>query len=229
MDLIASISLLCDIPGFTEFITFYTDDDSNRHVTLERAAKGLQAAARAARIMQVIAAAQLLRIRAKRRLQSLKSGRSTTDDGLSRMSSTGDDEPNAVGKTTSPMRPQSRIGEKVTEMTMRKVTLGVLIIILVLPVFDPWVFYGKPSTLEKGGLVMLHDLYQNEGNSSGFLVAKDTYIEENTFKAGTKTTGYVFRLKIWNTTVLDSDPHLRDVEWQTSTIKVRNPLLLHLL
>lgn len=219
MDLIASFSLLCDIPKFTEFITFYTDDDSNRHITLERAAKGIQAAARAARIMQVLAAAQLLRIRAKRRLLNFKNNFGGTDDGLSRLSSTADDDTISLSKSVGNLKPQTRIGEKVTERTMRKVTMGVLIIILVLPVFDSWVFYGRPTPLESGGLVMLHDIYGAEGNSSGFQEAQKAFLNENVFRAGTRNTAFIYRMEIWNTTVLDTNPKLRDIEWQSSIVK----------
>jgi len=166
MDILASFSLLCDIPGFMDAITPGNGDNSNRHVTLDRAAKAAQAGARSARIMQVIALAQLLRYKAQR--MKMASKFTLTEDGIVSNSSTGEDE-GADGKPKGMnAKPQTRVGEKLTEMTMRKVILGVLLMLLVLPVFDANVYYGHPTFLEDGGLVMLHDLYGEEGNSTTF-------------------------------------------------------------
>ena len=65
MDLVASFSLLCDIPAFVDLVTFSSDDD-DRHLTLERIAKAAQAGARAARIMQVVSVLQMIHLRAQR-------------------------------------------------------------------------------------------------------------------------------------------------------------------
>jgi class 3 adenylate cyclase len=217
MDVVASISLLCDIPGFMDLVSPSNDED-NRHVTLDRAAKAAQAGARSARIMQVIAVAQLLRYKAQRLAQS--GGRSRmTEEGSTTSSTDGSD---ATANGVSQMsKPQSRVGEKVTEMTMRKVILGVLLLLLVLPVFDANVLYGQPTYLEDGGLVMLHDQYLLEGNTTGFYTSLQAYIEENIYKMGTKETGFLYKLVIANQTWLQTipEPDLRDEEKQTSTVK----------
>jgi len=165
MDLIASFSLLCDIPGFVDLITI-DGDDSNRHLTLDRMAKAAQAGARAARIMQVISVLQLLRLRAKRIRLGIVN-RSFSDD-LSRTGSEAEADTRPSKFQMTSIKPQSRVGEKLTEKTMKKVILGVLLLLLVLPVFDAWIFYGKPAVFEEGGLVMLHNLYGKEGNSTTF-------------------------------------------------------------
>jgi class 3 adenylate cyclase len=216
MDVVASISLLCDIPGFMDVVSPGTDDD-NRHVTMDRAAKAAQAGARSARIMQVIAVAQLLRYKAQRLAQS--GGKSRMTEDSSTTSST--DGLDAIANGVSQMsKPQSRVGEKVTEMTMRKVILGVLLLLLVLPIFDANVLYGQPTYLEDGGLVMLHDQYLLQGNTTGFYTSLQAYIEENVYKMGTKDTGFLYKLVIANQTWLETipEPDLRDEERQTSTV-----------
>ena len=210
------VSLLCNIPGFMDAITG-NSDDSNRHVTLDRAAKATQAAARAARIMQVIALVQLLRYKARRLALKKASSRRRvlTEDSISSFDS---EFPSPSGRspTLAISKPQTRLGERVTEMTMRKVIVGVLILLLVLPVFDSSVYYGHPPFVEDGGLVMLHDLYLSEGNTTSFQINLQAYIEENVYKLGTKHTGYIYRLVIANVTWVDSDPNLRKIERQTA-------------
>jgi class 3 adenylate cyclase len=216
MDVVASISLLCDIPGFMDVVSPGSDDD-NRHVTMDRAAKAAQAGARSARIMQVIAVAQLLRYKAQRLAQSGGKSR-LTEEGSTTSSDGADGLANGVSQMS---KPQSRVGEKVTEMTMRKVILGVLLLLLVLPIFDANVLYGQPTYLEDGGLIMLHDQYLLEGNTTGFYTSLQAYISENVYKLGTKETGFLYKLVIANQTWLQTDPEpdLRDEETQTSTVK----------
>lgn len=160
MDLLASFSLLCDIPGFIDLITI-DSDDSNRHLTLERMAKAAQAGARAARIMQVIALLQLLRLQAKRRGFGILRSTFSEDSSIQ----TRESDKNGKFQMTS-AKPQSRVGEKLTEMTMRKVIIGVLILLSVLPVFDAEVFYGKPVLFEDAGLKSLHEMYGDSNNST---------------------------------------------------------------
>lgn len=217
MDLVASFSLLCDIPAFVDLITIGSDD-SNRHLTLERMAKAAQAGARAARIMQVISVLQLLRLRAKRlRLRASKS-----DLRLSRSTSDSEIENSLMQFQMTTLKPQTRVGEKLTEMTMRKVILGVLILLSVLPVFDSWVFYGSNTSFEEGGIVTLHNLYANEGNSSAFQSALRDYEHENEYKVGGRTTGTLIKLVVHNITFFESERfgNLRRTEKQSSTVQV---------
>jgi class 3 adenylate cyclase len=236
MDIVASFSLLCDVPGFMDFVT-NNHNSANHHVTLQRAAKAAQAGARAARIMQVIAVIQLLRYKAKRAsvggsLGRPSEGRYTTEDGGSTTGdydgighSNGNGNGSAGGANSGSKiqitKPQSRIGEKVTEMTMRKVILGVLLLLLVLPVFDANVYYGHPTFLEDGGLVMLHDIQGNETNGSPVnSAAVQSYIQENQYKLGTRETGFLYKLIIRNQTVYDDTTvDLRKQEYETSTVQ----------
>lgn len=221
MDIVASFSLLCDVPGFMDFVT-NNHNSANHHVTLQRAAKAAQAGARAARIMQVIAVIQLLRYKAKRASTTSRSlgrpseGRYTTEDGGS---SAGDYD--GHGNKIQITKPQSRIGEKVTEMTMRKVILGVLLLLLVLPVFDANVYYGHATFLEDGGLVMLHDMRGNGTNNSTIdSAAVQSYIQENQYRLGTRETGFLYKLIIRNETVYDDTTvNLRKEEYETSTVQ----------
>lgn len=216
----ASFSLLCDIPSFVDMITFNSDDD-NRHLTLERMAKAAQAGARSARIMQVISVLQLFRLRAKR--LSEKKKLAECDRRLSRSTTESDIIDGEIQFQMTTVKPQTRVGEKLTEMTMRKVILGVLIVLSMLPVFDSWVFYGYPTSFEDGGLLTLHNLYIKEGNSSVFLDAVQDYKEKNQYWIGGRKTGNLISLKVQNVTFIEFPEQLdklRKTEKQSSSIAV---------
>lgn len=244
MDLVASFSLLCDIPEFVDFVTSpISGDDDERHLTLERMAKVAQAGARAARIMQVVSVLQLLHLRAQRGRQKKRERRLSGESGMGAMGGMdSNNERESGGSGTSGMdsnsdelqfqmttlKPQTRVGEKLTEMTMRKVILGVLILLSLLPVFDSWVFYGTPTTFEDGGLRTLHALYGSQGgNSSAFLEAVEAYREQNEYKVGGRTTGKLIKLVVHNETILDNAErfeYLRKSEKQSSKIKIKVPV-----
>jgi hypothetical protein len=221
MDLVASFSLLCDIPSFVDFITFDADD-SNRHLTLDRISKAAQAGARAARIMQVISVLQLLHLRTKRSASKLLD--KSLDRALSRSTSETDSDHGGIQFQMTSLKPQSRVGEKLTEKTMRKVILGVLLLLSMLPVFDSWVFYGTPTSFEDGGLLTLHNLYMVEGNSSSFMEAVHNFEQQNVYKVGGRQTGHVIELKIHNLTFVQTTKRineLRKSEKQSSVVEVR--------
>lgn len=238
MDLVASFSLLCDIPAFVDFVTTpFAGDDDDRHLTLERIAKAAQAGARAARIMQVVSVLQLLHLRAQRsrrkkreRRLSGGSGTSGGSGGLDMGSSRGSGEGKGHGEggrgnlqfQMTTLKPQTRVGEKLTEMTMRKVILGVLILLSVLPVFDSWVFYGTPTSFEDGGLQTLHTLYPGrESDAGAFWDAVKDYRAQNEYKVGGRTTGKLIRLVVHNETIIDDAArfdYLRQTEKQSARI-----------
>jgi class 3 adenylate cyclase len=218
MDLVASFSLLCDIPIFIDMITFSSDDD-NRHLTLERMAKAAQAGARSARIMQVISMVQLFRLRRKR--LSIRRKTEKLDRRPSRSITDSDCMDGEIQLQMTTLKPQTRVGEKLTEMTLRKVILGILILLSVLPVFDSWIFYGYPTSFEDGGLLTLHNLYAKEGNSPGFLKAVEDYKVKNIYWIAGRKTGLLISLKIQNVTLVESseqDANLRKTEKQSSRI-----------
>ena len=244
MDLVALFSLLCDIPAFVDFVTSpFGGDDDDRHLTLERIAKAAQAGARAARIMQVVSALQLLhlrtqRARMKRKERRLSGGSGTSVGsavgGLNQRSTSGgsgdgedrgeDVQGNLQFQMTT-LKPQTRVGEKLTEMTMRKVILGVLILLSMLPVFDSWVYYGTPTSFEDGGLQTLHTLYEHRASDSGaFWGAVEDYRVRNEYKVGGRITGKLIRLVVRNETIIDDAArfdYLRDTEKQSSSISAQ--------
>jgi class 3 adenylate cyclase len=230
MDVLSCGSLLCDLPGFMDLVTG-NDEEGENHVVLDRAAKAAMAGARAARIMQVIALLSLLRLKARRGFE--RTALAAARSGLSRSRSAsaeaarrgrasvegaaaegGGDAGALMGAKT-----QTRIGEKVTERTMRKVILGTLLLLLVLPVFDADVLYGRPEAIEDGGLVMLHDQFLAEGATPAFAAAAEAYKEENLFKLGGSTTGKLYQLIVANETFLAADPDLRKEERSTAVVR----------
>lgn len=199
-------------------ITFSSDDD-NRHLTLERMAKAAQAGARSARIMQVISMVQLLRLRTKRLSDKRKNMRINRKLARSTTDSEGMDCELQFQMTS--IKPQTRVGERLTEMTTRKVILGVLILLSMLPIFDSWVFYGYPTSFEDGGLLTLHSLYTKEGNSSTFLNSIEDYQIKNLYSIAGRKTGSLISLKVQNVTFIEFLEHanrLRKTEKQSSRL-----------
>eukprot|EP00890_Picochlorum_soloecismus_P002340 jgi/Picsp_1/3106/NSC_05947-R1_membrane-associated lipoprotein precurser len=197
MDFIASFSLLCDIPGFVDLITF-DGDDSNRHLTLDRMAQAAQAGARAARIMQVISVLQLLRLRAKRIRLGIVNR--TFSDDLSRTGSEteADNKPSKFQMTS--IKPQSRVGEKLTEKNDEK--------------GDSW---GATFTFSLAGFLMLGFSMKNL-----LFLKKGKYLDNNIYRVGGRDTGFVLNLQIHNETFFDSNKQLesfRASEKQSSVVK----------
>jgi class 3 adenylate cyclase len=243
MDLVALFSLLCDIPAFVDFVTSpFGGDDDDRHLTLERIAKAAQAGARAARIMQVVSVLQLLHLRTQRSRMKRRERRSSGGSGASvgsvgglnkRPTSSGISDGEDRGKDgqgnlqfqMTTLKPQTRVGEKLTEMTMRKVILGVLILLSMLPVFDAWVYYGTPTSFEDGGLQTLHTLYEyRESDSGAFWGAVEDYRVQNEYKIGGRVTGKLIRLVVHNETIIDEAArfdYLRETEKQSSHISAQ--------
>ncbi|GIL51039.1 hypothetical protein Vafri_7149 [Volvox africanus] len=97
---------------------------------------------------------------------------------------------------------RTKVGQKLEELTTRRIIVGLLIIILLLPSFDMRLgTFGRSKTVGEGGLRMLHDMAVEEGqNTSSFATALRCFKEQLIFGAGSRYTGFLFSLKIANVT-----------------------------
>lgn len=199
MDLLATLALSCDMPGFMDFVTPGSAKDGEGHDTLDRSAKAIQAGARAARLVQLFRMLRLVRAASlhKRRIRAQQLAEDNDEDYIL------DEQIDDVDKNGGQF--QSRIGEKVTDRTMTKVILGVVLMLLVLPVFDAVVFYGSLPVLEDGGLAMLHDMYGADGYTATFVTAYQSFIDEMPYDMGGKNTGFVYQLSVYNNSLMDED------------------------
>ncbi|GLC66140.1 hypothetical protein PLESTF_000389100, partial [Pleodorina starrii] len=99
---------------------------------------------------------------------------------------------------------KTKVGQKLEELTTRRVIVGLLITILLLPSFDTRLgTFGRARTVGEGGLRMLHVMAVNQGqNTSAFATALQVFKEEVLFGAGTRTTGHLYSLMVANVTHL---------------------------
>ncbi|KAG2449913.1 hypothetical protein HYH02_000019 [Chlamydomonas schloesseri] len=99
---------------------------------------------------------------------------------------------------------KTKVGQKLEELTTRRIVVGVLIMILLIPCFDIRLgTFGRPRTVGESGLKMLHSMAVAEGaGTDSFRAALHTFTEEVVFKAGAKKTSFLFQLLIANTTYL---------------------------
>ncbi|GIM03026.1 hypothetical protein Vretimale_7833 [Volvox reticuliferus] len=97
---------------------------------------------------------------------------------------------------------RTKVGQKLEELTTRRIIVGLLIIILLLPSFDMRLgTFGRAKTVGEGGLRMLHEMAVEEGqNTSSFATALRCFKEQLIYGAGSRHTGFLFSLKIANVT-----------------------------
>ena len=64
---------------------------------------------------------------------------------------------------------RSRVGQKLFDITARRVIVGILTLLLVIPVFNIYSgLYGDYAALTTGGLQMVHDVFLQVGNLPGY-------------------------------------------------------------
>ena len=72
----------------------------------------------------------------------------------------------------TPTVKQSHVGQKLTELTTKRIVFGVLAMVLVLPFLDVSnTVYGQMPTLARRGLLALHDMALIDDNSEVFTSA----------------------------------------------------------
>ncbi|KAL4852756.1 Ras guanine nucleotide exchange factor W [Chlorella vulgaris] len=192
VDIISTISILLDIPAIVDPIVSTANDgagDAQQQGGLDNAAQITAASTRAARLAHVtkwMRLWQIIRLWAfyiKHKQQIID--RETFFEEQLEISS------------------QSRVGEKLTELTIRKVVVMVLLVMFAMPVFDVSVgYYGGPLMLDNGGLSMLHASYGAMGNSSAFQAAMQVYTTETQYRLGRSHTGFITDLSVYNQSFL---------------------------
>lgn len=74
---------------------------------------------------------------------------------------------------------QSHVGQKLSELTTRRVVLGVLSIMFILPIWDAsGGLYGGPEDFAEGGLRQLHNMAINEPDSPAFYPALEVRLSQ---------------------------------------------------
>mmetsp|Transcript_31759 Transcript_31759/g.38366 ORF Transcript_31759/g.38366 Transcript_31759/m.38366 type:complete len:784 (-) Transcript_31759:812-3163(-) len=174
LDLIATGSLLFDIPKIYEEITGIEEKDSTatpdgsdqadsaqvkETATLTRAGRTSKAGARAGRIFRLVRLVRILKLY-KQYIQH----QDLTAKQIQEM----EEEELA----------QSRVGQKLSDLTTRRVIIGVLTMLLLLPLFD-YSYHQEDITLMDGGLEMVVSTYNVPGANStaAFQAALEAYVK----------------------------------------------------
>lgn len=113
---------------------------------------------------------------------------------------------------------ETRVGQKLEELIIRRIIVFVLVCMLILPVFEPeYGLWGKYQSVGQGGLSMLHQMAVSYGSPvpinqssvdltaippSAFTVALKSYLQGSEFRMGSQETSKVLELIITNTTYL---------------------------
>ncbi|KAL4447395.1 hypothetical protein ABPG75_004614 [Micractinium tetrahymenae] len=190
VDVVATASILLDIPAVVDPIISSANDgngDVQQRSGMENAAQITGASTRAARLAQVTKwmrlwqIIKLFAIYCKNR-RHIIDRRTFIESELEASS-------------------QSRVGEKLTELTIRKVIIMVLLVMFAMPVFDVSVgYYGGAPLLDNGGLDLLHVMYNGTRNPADptFLAVANLYIVDTEYRMGRGYTGVCTDLSIFN-------------------------------
>jgi len=201
LDFIATASLIFDIPAVNEAMLDSSNEDTADSTTLARAGRTSRVGTRAGRIARVVRVIRLVRMLKIYKAVSAyvtKMRNWEKDDDLNEPRETetvnkdDDDQSNTV---------ESRVGVKLTELTTRRVIIGVLLMLFVLPVFQvDSGYYGAPDPFEFEGLRMLHNMYLSDEESAAFDAALATYTEQVGFSIAGQSTNRIINLDVCNVT-----------------------------
>ena len=178
LDVIATVSMLFDIPTVMEGLTTLMGGggggDVSDSTTMLKAARASRAGTRAGRIVRLVRLIRILKLYKQ----------------ISQQQEEGEEE------EEEEENPESKVGSKLSDLTTRKVIIGVLAMLFILPVFDIGGGYlGEASFAEPMGLQMLHYTYATSGSTPEFESEKGTYLQMTTgAKKGGKETQYVYEL-----------------------------------
>lgn len=188
LDLIATSSLLLDIPSVVETLTGVEETDStavdssstdSNNVQdsgkLTKASRTSRAGARAGRIVRLVRLFRIVKLYKKYvQFQAEKANQKTSalkDDAFD------DDDEEEDADDEAEEEEQSRVGQTLSELTTRRVIIGVLCMLFGLQLFDSdtWV---EPTTLIDGGLALVVETFDASGVSNSFYSVMDSYADQ---------------------------------------------------
>ncbi|OMJ82155.1 hypothetical protein SteCoe_17232 [Stentor coeruleus] len=160
LDLIATLSLITDIGWMWDnFIGVSNTSSSNKQ--LQNAGKASRAGTRTSRILRIIRLIRLIRL-----VKLYKNAQIA-------IKNTGDEEEQEqLKEELQNLGQESQVGKKLSEVTMKRVILIVLIMLFLLPMFE-YDFYASSQTSWEYGV----DELQKFLNNDGFEIVKNQYIE----------------------------------------------------
>eukprot|EP00210_Caulerpa_lentillifera_P001911 g1838.t1 len=210
LDLLATLSLLGDIPEFVELATGESQNNSGTlgdSTTLTRASRASRAGTRAGRIARIFCLVRLIR------LIRLYSQYKRNKDKASDVGDNNDEQAELA---------ESRVGQRLSELTTRRVIIGVLGMLFVMPLFEiEGAYYGQLSAFDSAGVRVLHNVANTTGpDSEAVEKSVDVFVESVHFKLGSEYASKIIELEVWNSTKIlkSGSSNLRSSEITTVEI-----------
>ena len=147
LDFVATFSLLFDIPQVMEALFGGGGGQGGAadSTTLARAGRTSRVGTRAGRVVRLVRLVRILKLYKQYLLR--KQGK------VQEMNLTTEEEELA----------ESRVGQKLSDLTTRRVIVGVLLMLFILPLFQMEMgYYGERTTVELSGLKILHNSYPDD-------------------------------------------------------------------
>eukprot|EP00899_Mesostigma_viride_P006218 jgi/Mesvir1/15598/Mv03208-RA.1 len=186
LDLIATLSLLLDLPVVMHlFIQESESDEGANSATLARAGRTSRAGTRAGRILRLIRLVRVFKMYHNLKRTQDEVQRAKMDPELYAL------QQEHLGKMGKPGGvQQSRVGQKLSDLTTRRVIIGVLLMLFMVPIFDAN-FYLIPDTFTLRGLEMVHESYMGSSRSGldywDFIQSNDSSIYRTTLETYVET------------------------------------------
>ena len=211
LDFVATASMVFDIPQVFDAITASMGDDSDaaQSTTVLKAGRASRAGTKAGRIARLVRLIRILKLYKQyiaRKEEMTRKGSNFVED---------DEEEN-----------ESRVGQRLSDLTTRRVIIGVLAMLFMLPLFDlKGGYYDEPLGLDYYGLEMLHKMHQ-AGQNTEYVAMYDSAVD--TFKSGVKasktstggkTTHKIYHLVICDETLIDGEHLRRDFRKDLETME----------
>ena len=146
LDLIATASLVFDLPEIQEAILDSASEESAESTNLMRATRSSRIGTRAGRVARVVRVMRLVRMLKVYKMLSMHLHKMSKRTMVQEHH--GDDDLDEDG---NPRTAESRVGVKLTELTTRRVIVGVLLMLFILPLFAvEGGMYGGPDPFAVG-------------------------------------------------------------------------------
>jgi len=250
IDLLATVTLLLDIPIFFELITTYSESSSSHHgqhndvlTTIGTASHVGAKSARVAQSIRLLRLLRLYRLHVPTQSQNYEASPGKTAHESSLLQQNGNNHNNssittAHESTPSPTSNNSssnqstKVGEALTELTIKKMVLTVLILVIAMPFFDVSIgYYGRRSTFDVKGLALLHssatmvdhsnNKNKNKNTQAAFQTVVDLYIEGTMYNIGLQQASNLLQLSVRNQSLFQADniKPLRKSEIVAATVR----------
>lgn len=250
IDLLAAVTLLLDIPIFFELITTYSESSSSHYGqhndVLTTVGTASHVGAKSARVAQSIRLLRLLRLY-RLHVQVQSQDNEASPDIIIHESSplqqqygnnnhyysnNNNNHESTPSPTSNSSSQSTKVGEALTELTIKKMVLTVLILVIAMPFFDVGIgYYGRRPTLDVNGLALLHssaimvDRSNTTTTSSNpqavFQTAVDLYIHGTMYNIGLHQASRLLQLSIRNHSLIQADniKPLRKSEIVAATVR----------